>query len=523
MKTAVIYGRVSSRGQAEEELPIDSQMERGREKAAAMEAMVLREFVDGGISGRSDERPSFQAAIAYCALYNVDYFITWSTSRFARNKLDAALYKRELLKSNTQMVYVSQDFDSKTDSGWMMESMLEIFDEMVSRQTASDTRRSMMKNARDGYWNGGHAPYGYSVVLEGKRRKLQLCPTESVTVRRIFRLAASEVGAREIARQLNADGLTRRGKPWMKTTVAYLLGSPIYAGCIVFNRVGANGHARPSTEWIMTPSHTPIIEFSEWESLQLAIGARAPIRDRGSAKSTHAFTGMLKCGACGGSMMIETATGRSRTYSYYNCATWMRGGKCASRRIAADDLDEWLEGRILDAILTRSAVEKIIAQIDAVAGRWAVDQQNKLKVIDAELRDVERRYGKLMDVLELQGRDAPNLGDLTERMRDLKQRKSTLQREAQRIESEPEPRLKLSEQQLADADQLVRSIVMNCKDASKRRSFYASFVEEVVLQEGVAKVSYRPEALIATMTAGKAVHSGENWLLDLGSNQGPTD
>ena len=89
-KTAVIYGRVSTVKQADDGLPIESQIEGGHRKAEALDVDVLKVFRDDGISGRTDERPAFREAIAYCRIHQVDYFICWSTSRFARNKPGAA-------------------------------------------------------------------------------------------------------------------------------------------------------------------------------------------------------------------------------------------------------------------------------------------------------------------------------------------------------------------------------------------------------------------------------------------------
>lgn len=84
--TAVLYCRVSTVRQAEEELPIASQRERCEDKARALGAVVLRVYCDEGLSGQSDDRPAFQAAILYCEAHSPTYLITWSTSRFARNR-----------------------------------------------------------------------------------------------------------------------------------------------------------------------------------------------------------------------------------------------------------------------------------------------------------------------------------------------------------------------------------------------------------------------------------------------------
>jgi predicted site-specific integrase-resolvase len=47
----VIYARVSTKRQADDGLPVESQVAHCREKAAALKADVARVFIDGGLSG----------------------------------------------------------------------------------------------------------------------------------------------------------------------------------------------------------------------------------------------------------------------------------------------------------------------------------------------------------------------------------------------------------------------------------------------------------------------------------------
>ena len=46
-------------------------------------------------------------------------------------------------------------------SGEMVRKLLNVFDEHQSRENAKHVHRSMCENARQGFWNGSHPPYGY--------------------------------------------------------------------------------------------------------------------------------------------------------------------------------------------------------------------------------------------------------------------------------------------------------------------------------------------------------------------------
>ena len=75
---AVIYARVSTSRQADDGVPVESQIDQCRAKALALGASVLEVFRDDGISGRTSQRPAFLAAMDYCELNRVDYFVCWS-------------------------------------------------------------------------------------------------------------------------------------------------------------------------------------------------------------------------------------------------------------------------------------------------------------------------------------------------------------------------------------------------------------------------------------------------------------
>lgn len=514
-KTAIIYARVSTVRQADDGLPVESQIERAGEKAKAMDADVLRVFRDDGISGRTDDRPAFRSAIAYCVAQQVDYFICWSTSRFARNKWDAALYKKELQRAGCRVVYVSMDLDSDTNSGWMLESFMEIIDEHYSRQVSADTLRSMMKNAQDGFWNGGRPPFGFQVVSCGKRKRLAHLEEEVSTVREVFAMYLRGLGCKGVAQQMNERGRLIRGRRWGKNTVACVLKNWTYAGYTVFNRKDTvTGRERPMSEWVKARSHDPIIEEEVFMRVQEIFGDRAPVEGNSSAKSQHIFTGILRC-SCGAAMTTESANGNGGRYSYYNCTAAQKGSGCAHRRVRADWFDEWMIESIMARILTRDRLVDVLGELHQLAGEWVKERARRRESITAELRDTEMRLHNLYDLLELHGKEAPNLGDLTERMRDLKKRRDTLEADLVKLEEAACPAVDINESDITQTAEMLRDIVLSSRDPAKLRAFFNGFIKEIVLEDQDVKIEYRPELLV-NRAGFDTVHSNENWLPVLG-------
>lgn len=507
-KTAIIYGRVSSVGQAEEELPIEGQIEACRREALQLGAVVLREFVDAGISGRTTDRPAFMESIAFCKVNKVDLYITWSTSRFARNRIDAPVYKLKLKKFGTNVVFVSNKFDNSTKEGWMMEGILELWDDFQSRVIAEDTLRSMRKNATDGFFNGGVIPFGYRSIPAGKRRKLEIAEHEATVVRDIFQLYLDGLGLKSIAVTLNHSGRMRRAQPWTKGLINRVLKNWVYAGYIVFSRHDKTD--RVGREEIKTLGHPAIIEEEKFMTAQKLMGTRTVVADGGNPLSTYFFTGLLKCGCCGKAMMIETATGRSKTYSYYNCSSSQKGSGCTPRRIPARKFDAWMVDYIIARVMSIDNLRDIAGEVHQVAADWAINRERKRASLVAELREIEARRRKLYDLMETTEKDALNLGDVGPRLRDLNASARKIETTLNDLEMEEAPEVTVVDADLQAVQDFVRDVVMGSNNPQKVREFMGGFVERITVHGESAHVEYRKDRLVTT-NATETVHNGDWW------------
>lgn len=519
--TAIIYARVSSVGQADEELPIASQVDQCQRKAATLGAQVLRIFKDEGLSGRTTRRPAFLRARDFCIAHEVRFFIVWNSSRFARSKADSAIEKIMLRRAGTEIVYAAGEIQAGTDEGWLTESIIEVFDELYSRNIAKDTRRSMIKNAEDGNFNGGRVPFGYRVVEAGKRRRLEINEEEAPLVRTIFSKYAGGSGCKSIALELNEAQLWKRGERWNKTSIALLLKNHRYMGVSIFNRRAHHERIeRPQAEWVTTASHAPIIERALFEEVRSMMGLRAPGGGGGSPHSRHVFTGMLRC-HCGTNMKIETATGRTRRYSYYNCGAAIDGTGCPGRRINADAFDLWAMRELLSRLFTEERLAAVVESVHRAAGTWIRDRQAQRDMLTRELRGVERRRAKIFEVMEVYGRDTPNLADLTARLRAHKDRIESI--EASLDELDAVPAIPPEAIDLEKVRQELGEVIEGNGSPERQRIFFAGFIQSIEIRGDGVTFHYHPDRMLNHLAAETVVRSKENWLPELGSNQRPAD
>ncbi|MBU2979019.1 recombinase family protein [Alteromonas sp. C1M14] len=498
--------------QAEKELPVQSQIEKCRQHAESLNADIKKVFTDEGISGTSDNRPAFQQAITYCENFDVDYFVCWSTSRFARNALEAKLNKRRLANSNTKIAYVSQNIDDG-DSGFIYEGILELFDEYYSRQVSQDTKRSMIANAQKGFFNGGYVTFGYqqeSVPGQKKKTRLVPNPLETGTVNRIFELKLASYGGKQIAELLNAEGRLNRGKKWNKTTILELLRNERVVGKVAFGKKGRNG-ALPRSEWIIVDSHEPIVNIETFNAVQAMMDKQTntAVREEGSAKSTRFFTGILKCGKCGQSMKIERAKGATKVYYYYNCGTKKAGLGCENRRINTAVFDPWMVDVICSEVFTERNLKYLMLQLNDLCGSWAQKKRDRCNDLIHQIREMERRNSRLYEMLE-DATGVYNIQDLAPRLRSNNEAIRKLNTELAVAETEKPPTLDITEKDLTELSELLVDIIKTTNNPGKVREFFKTFLHSIMVQDDEIKVKYRPEALLSAHSG--IVPSSENWL-----------
>ncbi len=498
-KTAIIHARVSDKKQADKNLSIPGQIEAGRKRAIEIGAEVLHVFIEGKArSAWRGNRPELEDAITFCELNDVDYFITWDTSRFSRDTSTGPINRLRLRSAGTFIEYITVKIDPDTEEGFILENIYQLTDELKSRKTSTDTKRSMIKNAKAGFWNGGHLPFGYSVVPVDSRKKLVVNKKESSLVVDVFSMKEKGRGSKSIAVELNRCGLMNRGKRWNKSVIGSMLRNEVYIGKTVFGKKDRQtGRQRDRSQWVVVDSHEPIISHELWKRVQKILDSENPRTVSGSPHSTYLFTGILRCGVCGGSMQIESAKGRSKRYWYYNCRNAAVEKKHKSCRVNARELDKFLAEEICRRILSKKNLLIFLADIRKHSRYWLENRQKKEKLLTSEISLTKRKIEKLFEFMEEYGRDIPDVAMVTSRMREHEERILGLERKVRALKEERPPVADISEDDLDEIRDIFTSVLMDGKNPKMVRSFLSSFIQSVVVREQACRIEYRPESIIS--------------------------
>jgi len=362
MKRAAIYARVSTGKQAAGELSLPDQINQCRKFAEAKGLEIVAEFIDPGVSARTDKRPEFQRMINLaCGPHRpFEVILVHSQSRLFRNAKDLHVYRDRLASAAVRFLSATQDI-GEGDAADIVSGVVGLFDEFQSKETAKHVSRSMIENARQGFWNGSSAPFGYRTYAAETRgarvkKKIEIEPQEAETVRQVFRLyvlgdgGSGPVGVKQIATRLNAEGhRTRQGKPFRVQFIDTALRNTAYVGEHYFNRNDSRrGKARPREEWVSLPV-PKIVDEALFYAAQDKLDRQHPLKTAPRlVRSEVLLTAVAKCGQCGAP--LRKLSGKRGTYHYYRCSKKFESGAsaCSGVSIPMGELD----GLVLDAIET---------------------------------------------------------------------------------------------------------------------------------------------------------------------------
>ena len=162
---AVIYARFSSHQQNEQS--IEGQIKVCREFAQREGYIIVGEYIDRAVSGKTDNRPQFQKMIADSARRSFEVIIVYQIDRFARNRYDSATNKAKLKKNGVRVLSARENI-SDDASGVLIEGVLESMAEYYSAELSQKIRRGMDLNAEKGFCTGGNVALGYYVDVHKK-------------------------------------------------------------------------------------------------------------------------------------------------------------------------------------------------------------------------------------------------------------------------------------------------------------------------------------------------------------------
>ena len=328
-------------------------------------------YADEGITGTSTtHRTEFKRLIADCKAGKIDLVLVKSISRFARDTVDCLHTVRRLKEKGIAVRFERENIDSTSEDGELLLTLLASFAQEESRSIGDNIRWGVRRRFAEGIPNGHKAPYGYT--WDGEM--FRIIQAEGEIVKEIYQRYLAGESAYAIAKSLAGRGITgRQGRPIEQTTVKDILSNISYTGTMALQKNYINeGRVRKRNKgelpmYLVDGVFEPLVSKTDFDKAQEMRRLRAK-RAVNRNPVLLPFSGMVKCGCCGGGFSRRTA-GKYRRWA---CNTRERKGResCDSRPIKEEELvaavRAVMEKDNFDAAELRRKVSKIVIHNDCV-------------------------------------------------------------------------------------------------------------------------------------------------------------
>lgn len=379
MKTAVIYARYSSDKQTEQS--IEGQLHVCYDYAERNNIVVVGEYIDRAVSGKTDNRNDFQRMLKDSHKKAWDYVLVYKLDRFSRNKYEMATHKKTLKDNKIKLLSAMENIPD-TPEGIILESLLEGMAEYYSVELAQKVRRGMNETRRKGNYTGGNLAYGYKV----ENKKIIINEDEANVVRYMFEEYAKGKTAQQISDALAEKGIYKYGKPFRLNTMYKMLANEKYVGIYRFN------------DEIFTNTYPQIISKEIYDIVSNKLARNK--YGKKSITEPYLLRKKLKCGYCGGTMIGESGTAKSgQKKKYYKCSDKKLNHKCEKSQIRKDDIENLVINATLLAFKNKTTISQIADNILKYHQKRMQDN-SVLNLLLVRKTEIETSISNLMTAIE---------------------------------------------------------------------------------------------------------------------------
>lgn len=394
-------------------------------------------FTDAALSGASLERPGIQALRAAAGRLPLpfDVLLVDDSSRVSRDLADAVRLLQELKFAGVRVIYISQNIDSASEQAETLIAVHGVVDSLYLREMAKKIKRGLAGQLERGFATGA-ITFGYRTipvpdpsgktdgngypVLLGKR--VEIVPEEARIVVQSFEWYAGGLGAGRIVERLNREGLRGpRGKHWRQGAVKRVLANEKYRGLLIWGkktferRPGTRQYVQraiPREQWrTVERPELRIVPEELWirvEARRMAVRrtlsadtGRTLMRGRNAALySRHLFSGFMKCGTCGGAVVIVTGGYGSPRYGCLR--SWRNGSDvCANRlTIRAKVADAYLLDGLKCELSAPSTLKYVTDALASALNRRIDERPRLMAEAQAAREQARQRLQRLIDAIE---------------------------------------------------------------------------------------------------------------------------
>nr|WP_321153311.1 recombinase family protein [uncultured Acetatifactor sp.] len=376
---------------------------------------VYEEKVDDGYSGVGFNRPALISMLEDVKQGKVNCIIVKDLSRFGRNYIETGRYIQQIFPfMGVRFIaindhYDSEHMDSQTDN--IILPFKNLMNDSYSRDISIKVRSQIEVRQKRGDYIGSFPVYGYFRDQE-RKGKLVIDYAAAEVVRDIFDMRIKGYNNRRIADYLNEHGIPspmeykmllhwryttsfklKAQAKWSPIAVERILKNEIYTGVMVQGKEKTLNYKVKKRikvdkkEWIrVEDTHEAIITkevFAIVQKLMLRDTRTAP-----DGKKLYLFSGLLRCGGCGGNMVRKKIRSAGGEYCYYICSNNKNDKSvCSSHRIRED----FLRKAVLEMLRTHLSLVSTMDEMEGMIAKLPLQEQE----VQKRCRQLEERRNEL--------------------------------------------------------------------------------------------------------------------------------
>ncbi|MCI9220189.1 MAG: recombinase family protein [Lachnospiraceae bacterium] len=376
---------------------------------------VYEEKVDDGYSGVGFNRPALISMLEDVKQGKVNCIIVKDLSRFGRNYIETGRYIQQIFPfMGVRFIaindhYDSEHMDSQTDN--IILPFKNLMNDSYSRDISIKVRSQIEVRQKRGDYIGSFPVYGYFRDQE-RKGKLVIDYAAAEVVRDIFDMRIKGYNNRRIADYLNEHGIPspmeykmllhwryttsfklKAQAKWSPIAVERILKNEIYTGVMVQGKEKTLNYKVKKRikvdkkEWIrVEDTHEAIITkevFAIVQKLMLRDTRTAP-----DGKKLYLFSGLLRCGGCGGNMVRKKIRSAGSEYCYYICSNNKNDKSvCSSHRIRED----FLRKAVLEMLRTHLSLVSTMDEMEGMIAKLPLQEQE----VQKRCRQLEERRNEL--------------------------------------------------------------------------------------------------------------------------------
>lgn len=301
-------------------------------------------YYDEGVTGtKKEKRDGLLSMVADCERGKIDFVITKSISRFARNTMDCLELVRKLLDLNIYIYFEKENLNTGSMESELMLSILSGLAESESVSISENEKWGIKRRFQNGTFVISYPPYGYANV-DGE---MVIVPEQAEIVKQIFADTLAGKSTHTIADELNKRSVaTKRGGHWTPGTVNSIIRNEKYTGDVLFQKTYTDSSFNRHQNWgeadqyLMQDHHEAIITREEYELANAVLKQRGREKgnghDTGRYQNRYGFSGRIFCGECRGKYKRRLHYKPSGQYVAWACANHLKDKESCSQKYITD-------------------------------------------------------------------------------------------------------------------------------------------------------------------------------------------